>query len=467
LLHTQPLVTLQLKWKLGADELSHYDALTLAIKVFDTIIDRSGFGNEVTEEIILDALQPLLLAFDDSEQLPRDRQRYEQVVQRLIGYLRNDSNRGRAFEVDYSDFNKKHELVRKVLQFKLLKETHGFSGDVVMQLSSEAINLFLNALDLDIESAQEANEAVVRFQLERGKFDQARAFAENARGQSLRYDDKIQRIIAQTRRDILQVDWRNEVDQLLVEATAHVKDRLRIENEIVETAENKLDSANLDEGQRKTLLEVVHLMRDCVHRHMSLNRQLMPARNHFLEQQTRQCFNDSFVAQPVNLRDEILQPLLTMQQNDVIQLAEIVVPMMHGPRTPNLLSLARLVSWQMQPLRTQTGGELEIIEMELEESGVEDRRFDDDVLADSDKVFVELNQPVSLSELLKRMDDDGCPESVQDAVVMRILDQFAPESDEGDDAEFVHVDLLETNGIVHDRIHGDELLITPVHSNES
>ena len=57
-----------------------------------------------------------------------------------------------------------------------------------MQLSSEAINLFLNALDLDIESAQEANEAVVRFQLERGKFDQARSFAENARGQSLRYD---------------------------------------------------------------------------------------------------------------------------------------------------------------------------------------------------------------------------------------------------------------------------------------
>ena len=48
LLHTQPLVTLQQKWKLGAGEQAHYDALALSIKLFDSVIDGSGFGNEVT-----------------------------------------------------------------------------------------------------------------------------------------------------------------------------------------------------------------------------------------------------------------------------------------------------------------------------------------------------------------------------------------------------------------------------------
>ena len=185
LLHTQPLVTLQQKWKLGVAEQAHYDALALSIKLFDSVIDGSGFGNEVTRETMLQSLQPLLTAFDEASELEHNERLHRQVVDRLISYLKNDANRGRAFEVEYADVDDNHGLERKILRFKLLKEMHGYSGEIVLQLSSEAINLFLNALDLDIESAQEANEAVVRFQLERGKFDQARAFAENARGQSL------------------------------------------------------------------------------------------------------------------------------------------------------------------------------------------------------------------------------------------------------------------------------------------
>ncbi len=457
LLHTQPLVTLQQKWKLGTEDQAHYDALTLSIKLFDAIIDGSGFGNEVTRETMLQSLRPLLAAFDDATNLDPNERRHLQVVDRLIGYLKNDANRGRAFEVEYADFDDRRQLDRKVLRFKLLKEMHGYSGEIVLQLSSEAINLFLNALDLDIESAQEANEAVVRFQLERGKFDQARAFAENARGQSLRYQEKIEHIVGQTKRDVRQVDWRNEVHELLVEAMDHVQNRQRIESDIIDSAQQKLATVQLDEDQRHAVGDVIRLMRDCRHRHLNLNRQLMQTRNHFFEQQTRQCFSDSESITPINLRDEVLQPLLAMPQADVVPLGEYATSLLATARTPKLLSLAGLIIWQLQPLRIRTEGEVEMEELDLLESGVEVKRFDDDVLQGSEKVFVELDRAIVLSELIQRLETDGCPDEVQDAVVLRILEQFDPE----DGIDGFEVAMHEKGGFAHHRMFGDDLLICP------
>ena len=93
----------------------------------------------------------------------------------------NEGNRGESFAIDYADFDEGGKASRRTLTFKLLKEVHGYSGEIILQLSSEAINLFLNALDLDIESEQIANEAVVQYQLDKGKYDKARACAENDR----------------------------------------------------------------------------------------------------------------------------------------------------------------------------------------------------------------------------------------------------------------------------------------------
>jgi hypothetical protein len=451
------LVTLQQKWKLGVAEQAHYDALALSIKLFDSVIDGSGFGNEVTRETMLQSLQPLLMAFDEASELKHNERLHRQVVDRLISYLKNDANRGRAFEVEYADVDDNLGLERKILRFKLLKEMHGYSGEIVLQLSSEAINLFLNALDLDIESAQEANEAVVRFQLERGKFDQARAFAENARGQSLRYGEKIERIIGQTKRDIWQVDWRNEVHNLLVEAVDHVQNRQRIESEIIDSAQQKLAIAQLDDDHRHSIYDVIRLMRDCRHRHLDLNRQLMSARNHFFEQQTRQCFSESQAVTPINLRDDVLEPLLAMPQAKVLALGERTTPLVAGPRAPKIVSLHRLVAWQLQPLRIRSEGEVEVAELDLVDSGAEAKRFDDHVLHDSEKAFVELNGPTLLSDLVRQLDADGCPEDVQDAVVLRVLEQFDPE----DGANEFEVSMHEPDGLAHYRMIGDDLLIRP------
>lgn len=211
----------------------HYDSLSLAIKTFDIIIDQSGFGSEVVRDTIAEGLRPLLVALDDQAGLDPDPARHDRVVDRVLSALKNEQSRGQPFEIEYQEFDEYGRPRRRTLAFRLVKEAHGYSGEIVLKLSSEAINLFLNAFGLDIEDAQTANEAVVQSQLARGKFNEAIQSAQNARGQSMRFEEKIVRLINDTKRDIDRVDWRGEAHKMLVDALAHVDSRLQIEQNIM------------------------------------------------------------------------------------------------------------------------------------------------------------------------------------------------------------------------------------------
>ena len=130
---------------------------------------------------------------------------------------------------------------------------------------------------MDIESEQIANEAIVQYQLERGKYDKARASAEGARGQSLRYEEKIQRLIDQTKRDIRQVRWRKKVHVILVDGLEHVRQRLKIEDGIIRSASDKLETMDETDDKRPLVLNIIQLMKDCRYRHLNLNKLLMTA----------------------------------------------------------------------------------------------------------------------------------------------------------------------------------------------
>jgi hypothetical protein len=115
--------------------------------------------------------------------------------------LTNDGDGRRPFAIGYRDLADGTAIERR-LEFRLVWNYLPPAGGTVLRLSNEAINLYLRAWDLDIEDAQAAAEAVVFSQLQRGKFDEAVHSARNARIQSLRYWEKIMRIIRETRRDV-------------------------------------------------------------------------------------------------------------------------------------------------------------------------------------------------------------------------------------------------------------------------
>ena len=143
------------------------------MKIFDTIIDQSGFGSEVTDESVLEATKPLLKAWDQGNGNPAGPDLHSEVIVRILAELKNERDHQQPFEVPYEAFDDSGTPRRHVLRFKLMTEQFGYDGGIVLKLSSEAINLFLNAFGLDIEDAQVANEAVVQSQLERGKFNEA------------------------------------------------------------------------------------------------------------------------------------------------------------------------------------------------------------------------------------------------------------------------------------------------------
>ena len=460
LLHAQPIIQMRQSWTGRDDEDLRYDPMCLTMKLFDVVIDQSGFGNEVVRETVADALFPLLESLDEAAQVPPDKARHRKVVERLLAGLLNEANHNESFAVDYSDFDEAGRASRKTFAFKLLKEVHGYSGEIAIQLSSEAINLFLNALDLDIESEQIANEAVVQYQLDRGKYDKARASAENARGQSLRYEEKIHRIIEQTKRDIRQVNWREEVHSLLVDALEHVQQRLRIEDDIIRSASARLDA--MDEGDQKRLSvsDVVRLMKDCRFRHLNLNKVLMSARGEFLEQQSRQCFVDLSASVAVHLRDDVLGRLLAMGRDQVLGITERSGHSLLGPCAPQVLALRDLILWQLQPRRAYTPGESREEELQLSDTNSDLCRFDREAMENAAKVFAQIDEPIRLSELLGSLERDGCPPVVQDAVILQVLEGFDPE-DEGRAISFTVAE-AEQDALTTARCHGDDLWIEPV-----
>ena len=208
LLHTAPLHELRLGDSRRDPELRHYDSLSLAMKVFDLVVDSAGLDREVNRERVEQALGPLLDQMDAASGLAPDPSRHEAIVDRVLGGLRNDLDRRRPFEEVYTGFEEDLSAVRRKLEFRLLVDYFHPSGSTVLRLSNEAINLYLNALELDIEDAQAAAEAVVMSQLARGRFDEAVQTARNARWQSLRFAEKVTAIIRETRRDVSRVDWR-------------------------------------------------------------------------------------------------------------------------------------------------------------------------------------------------------------------------------------------------------------------
>jgi hypothetical protein len=463
LLHAQPIMRMQQSWSGRDDEDFHYDPMCLTIKLFDMVIDQSGFGNEVMRETVAEALFPLLEALDEAVKVAPDRTRHRKVVERLLAGLLNEANHNESFAIDYSDFDATGRASRKTFAFKLLKEVHGYSGEIALQLSSEAINLFLNALDLDIESEQIANEAVVQYQLDRGKYDMARASAENARGQSLRYEEKIHRVIEQTKRDIRQVNWREEVHGLLVDALEHVQQRLKIEGGIIRSATERLDAMDAADQKRHSVSDVVRLMKDCRYRHLNLNKVLMSARGEFLEQQSRQCFIDYSAAVAVHLRDDVLGRLLAVGRDRAMGLTERCGHSLFGPRAPQVLALRDLVVWQLQPRRVYSPGESQEEELQLNDTDSDRCRFNGEAMEGAAKVFAQIEEPVRLSELLRNLEDDGCPPAVQDAVILQAMEGFDPE-DEGKTLSFA-VNVAEQGALTTARCQGDDLWIEPVEAD--
>lgn len=429
LLHMQPLFRLHKGDAKRAPETRHYDSLALSLQLFDELLDRMGLGNEVDERMLTNALEPVLTAMDRAAEQTVDRARHARMIDHIVAGLRNDGNARRMFREDYVAIDEEGLAHRRALEFRLLTEVFHPAGGTVLRLSDQACNLYLRLLDLDIEDAQAAAEAVVESQLGRGRFNEAVHSARQARIQSVRLFDKLQYILNATRRDVDRVDWRCEVPAMLDDANGHLERRLRVEAGILDTAQARLEQLKNDARGRRAVVEVIGLIRDCQARHFDLHDHLMRARNVFLEAQARQSFVSHAVLLP-DFMSEVLAPLMAQPTVRVVSIIDRSVPLLIGARPPKLINLCALTAWMLRPRKAQARREVPVEPVDPAQLSEEQGRYSDaerQFCTDLLDEFGRRDEYSTLSQLLAEARERGASDNEIELLGLLCLRAFANE----------------------------------------
>jgi Putative zinc-finger len=451
LLHVQPILDLRTWDTLRDPEMRHYDSVTLAMRVFDLVIESMGLGSDADTSAVIRALEPLLIQMDRASGVELDQTQHAMFTEKLLGRLRNDAEARRPFKLDYTDFNGGRAVQRQI-ELRLIEERFSSTGEgFVLQLSSEAINLFLNALDLEIEDAQTALEAVIQSQLERGRVAEAAQYARDAKLRSMQFADKLERVLNETRRDVTRVDWRESVPKILKEALNHIDSRLRVEQRIAETARERLEHLELGSPEAQQVALIAELMDDCFDRHVGLHQTLMSARSIFFAEQDRQAFMPHPSAQLPNLFANVLEPLLSISRVQALEVLDDSLPALLGVNAPEIFSLEGLVSWLLRPRRELPKSSVQTESLVWHQTNVDLSRYTSEVQA---RAALYLNTiPTKLSTLLENAVRADEPISVLEYLGLSALKAFDEDQEAGLHAELTHM-LLKVAGF-----YGDDLVL--------
>lgn len=202
---------------LDGDHWAHYDLFRLALAVIDQVALAMGISAGRTwDETIEYATQQA------TRQRPEgNHAEWAAVAERVVVSLVTT-------EVEVTPYlvHTTAGPMWRQQRFRLLYlQAVGAEGYEHLRASEQAINIFVEALDLDIEAAQIANEAQLTALIARGAVESAVQIARHARYRSIQYQERVRRIVADTLIDPDVHDWIEEVPKLLDAALDHVRAR--------------------------------------------------------------------------------------------------------------------------------------------------------------------------------------------------------------------------------------------------
>ena len=337
--------------------------------------------------------------------------------------------------IEYGDFDN-GQAVKRQLDFTLIDERYVSDERSVLELSPEAANLFLNVFDFDIEDAQAAHEAVTLSQLERGNIEKATASARDAKFRSIQFQNKIEQILRETKRDVSQLDWRDNVPKILDQVLAHIRGRIISEDYIIKSARDRITLMEPDGKEALQTRAVVELIENCKKRHNQLLGILISARSVFLNEQARQSFTmRSSSTDLPNLRKDILEILFSASKKSALTVIdgdecdfEGAMPSLLGIRVPEVFSVKQNISWLMKPPRDlsqrislpnekQTWGN-NIIELP---------RYP--FRSEQDELLQKHDKPLKLSSMLKTLvDSDEKNAKIFEYIALAVIRAFEDES---------------------------------------
>ena len=295
-------------------------------------------------------------------------------------------------------------------RFRLLyAQSNSEDGGEYLRASEQAINIFVEALDLEVEAAQIANEAQLSALIARGAVASAVLIARHARYRSIQYQERVRRIVADTLINPDVHDWLGDVPTLLESALTHVQARLEAEAALMDAVAERRSAID-DAAQLAQANQLIEILRECRHRHNELHGHLIGARSRL-----REALNDRFArpaqaAHRVNVGSDLLAPFLARRISDCVVASERLLATVGGVGVRWWPAFPTLTDELCAPPRTPESGE-EISEPEF---GDDDQPqwwepYEDTV----ESLLGSLVEPIRLSQLLARVaetevtDDDG------------------------------------------------------------
>ena len=457
LLHAYPLFQLSQSDSRRDEAFRHYDTLTIALKIMDIVAERMGMEVEADREYIDFSLAQLLDGMDRRAGLLPDVARHVQIVDRVLAAMRNDGDARRPFKLPYTDIDATGAVSERQLEFRLIQDAFGLDGSTVMRLTNEAVNLYFNALELDLEDSQAATEAIVHSQMCRGKFDEARRNAHYAVRQSRLYCDRLRKMLRDTQRDISRVDWAEKAPKLISEAMSHLEARLDVERNIILTASERLESLTPGTPESLAVARVVAAIQYCVETHTVLQRELMTARATFLDSQAQQAFVSEHNSTMPELMREVVEPLMSMGVNDVLEVIDRTLPHLMAPRIPAQVSLCFLFDGLLRPKRQQRRDWIDIEPIEAQQVAMDLSRYSEEDRAIVEHLLRSIVKPTTLSDLLAYARAQRFTRAQCDIIVLLVMQHYDVESTE---KPMIHVEKANTL-LIDPEYYGDEVWLSP------
>ncbi|MFJ9952562.1 hypothetical protein [Kitasatospora sp. NPDC091207] len=226
--------------------------------------------------------------------------------------------------------------------FKLIEERSA-GGRLHLRTTDEAINVLVGALDTDVESSQVAAEHKLRNLIERGRLDDAKVAAEQARHRTVQYGEMLRRQLDATRRNVRTVDWENEIPDLLHAALTHIEGRYVMESQILGHITRRRDEAD-NPRYKQRAAELVVIVRECIGRHMRLQKHVQGAGAVFRREQDRQEFSGPPQRAALDLFGQLLVPALELPVSLALPVLADYFRAAVAPDPPDSVSLASIVT---------------------------------------------------------------------------------------------------------------------------
>lgn len=447
----EPLHRFEMAKAARNQNLGEHDLRTLALMVFDAVIERMGLAAGASQDEIVGALKPLIVAAEPDAGV----ERVVEIATAVLDFLMNESERRRAFCEKMRVVEGSVQVCREV-SFHYLQQVLGPNDEPLFRATVEGINLYTGTLGLDVEDAHAANAAVLKYQIGRGRFREAVATARQAVAISTAYEQKVRRALDIARRDVTQVNWAGEILTTLDEAREHLRTRIDADNEIVAAVEEHGEEAEAHE--RIHVAELVGHISACQTRHAKLHVLVMDANESWLTEHTRQAFRPRALGVLPDLEASVLRSSLSLPDSRLDDattwaLTGIFLP----PRPPTVVDGRRLTEMLLAPPREHEGGGSPLVEPDAEEMGQAPDRFSELDYRDAEKLLAAIPEDGAFfSSVLAEARAAGFGETTQTLLYLLALRDYG-EAEEN--AEYV-VEAAECC-FVAEPYWGDDLLIRP------